>query len=265
MERVHEVLRRDVPRRVRGEGAAAEPADRRVENGRARCERRERIRVAGVPRVVEMAADRDSELDRAPDQRAHGAWCRYSDRVGEDERVGAALGDARCRLHDAFGIDLALERAAERDAQRHRRAEAVRTSARDDAPGSLDGLLDGRALVPLVERFGDAECEANLVEPRRDEPLVAALVEREPGPHYSRHHSDGRDDLLRTGHLRHTSRVDEARDLDRGHPRSGDASNQLRPRSYIEDLRLVLETVAWPDVVHDDVRRTGHRRTLSPL
>ena len=66
VEEIDEVLGRDVPGRPRREGAAAEPADRCVEDGRTGFERRDRVRVPRVPRVVEVAADRDAELGDAP-------------------------------------------------------------------------------------------------------------------------------------------------------------------------------------------------------
>ena len=157
------------------------------------------------------------------------------------------------------GIDLALERAAERDAQRHGRAEPVLARARHDAAGRRDRLLDGRALVPLVERLGDAEGEAHLVEAGRDEPLVAALVEREPGAHDSRRFSDGLDDLLGVRHLRDAPRVDEARDLDRRHTCADELPDELDACRDVEDLRLVLQAVARADVVHGHSRR-GHGR-----
>src|SRR5438034_7593681 len=51
VEQVHQVLGRDVPRRLRRVRAAAETADRRVEQRRPRLERGERVRVARVARV----------------------------------------------------------------------------------------------------------------------------------------------------------------------------------------------------------------------
>ena len=69
IERVYEVLGGDVPRRPRRERAAPEPADRGVEDARARLECSERVRVAGVTRVVEVPADRDAEVGR-PGRRA---------------------------------------------------------------------------------------------------------------------------------------------------------------------------------------------------
>ena len=190
---------------------------------------------------------------------AHGAGRRDADRVGEHECVRVGLGDARRDLDDPTGVDLALEGAPERDAERHRRAEAVLVRARDDEAGRGDGLLDGRALIALVERLCDAEREAHLVEPRRDESFVATLVERETGAHDSRRSTDGVDDLLGVCHLRDAPRIDEACDLDRRNSRADELPNELGARRDVESLRLVLEAVAGADVIDGHTRR-GHGR-----
>ena len=61
VEEVEHVLGGDVPGRARRERAAAEAADRGVEDGGSGLDRRPRARDAGVARVVEVAADRDAE------------------------------------------------------------------------------------------------------------------------------------------------------------------------------------------------------------
>src|SRR5262249_26591350 len=65
MELPREVPGRAVPGPLRRDRAAAEPADRGVEDGRAALERGPRRGVAGVPRVVPVEADRPAE-DRDP-------------------------------------------------------------------------------------------------------------------------------------------------------------------------------------------------------
>ena len=243
------------------ERAAAEPADRRVENGRTCLERCERVRVAGVSRVVEVAADGDAERGDA-----------------RDERRAPPPGDATPIVSARTSVSGRPRRPAPRSRRRasgstspsngqpnatlsvtvERRPSLSR--ARDDLRCGGERLLDGRALVALVERLGDAEREAHLVEARRDEPLVAALVEREPGADDVRGHADGRDDLLRVRHLRHAPRVDEARDLDRRALRLRESPHQLGARRDVEDLRLVLQAVARADVVHRHARRLGQPR-----
>ena len=57
VEQVDEILGADVAGRARRERAAADAADRRVEHGRARLQRRVRVREAGVARVVQVHPD----------------------------------------------------------------------------------------------------------------------------------------------------------------------------------------------------------------
>ena len=184
------------------------------------------------------------------------------DGVGEDESVGAALGDAARDLENPARIHLALERTAEGDAQRHGRAESVLSRTLDGAAGVLQRRCDGRALVALVERLGDAEGEPHLVEPRCDEPFVAALVEGKPCANDTGRGPDRLDDLFRVRHLRDTPGVDEARDLDRRHAGADELPDELGACCGVEDLRLVLQAVARADVVQRDARRSHHAATI---
>ena len=115
----------------------------------------------------------------------------------------APRGEPRGELRHAAGVDGALERAAERDADRDGRADAVRGRALEDPLGGGDALVDGRALVALVELLRGGEGEVHLVEPALEQPVVALLVQREPGVDDALAALDRGDDLLRAGHLRH--------------------------------------------------------------
>ena len=95
----------------------------------------------------------------------------------------------------------------------------------------------------------DAEREANLVEPRRQEPVVSALVESEARTNETGTGTDCGHDLLCPGHLRDALRVDEARDLDAREPRVCESPHELGAHLDLEDLGLVLQPVAWPHVV----------------
>ena len=156
------------PVALRRERAAAETADRGVEHGRAGLERGERVRVARVARVVEVAADGDAELGSSGDERAHLARRRDADRVGEDDRVGLGRGDALGELEHACGSTCPSngQPKATLSVTVVRRPSVAR--ATDDASGRRERLLDRGALVALVERLGDAEREAHLVEPGCD-------------------------------------------------------------------------------------------------
>ena len=164
---------------------------------------------------MEVAADRGAELPDAPDERPYGGRRRDADGVGQDDRVGLDLGHVRCDLGHAPGVDLALERATEGDAQRDGAADVVATRANGDPARRCDRVVDRGSLVALVERLRDAEREAHLVETGGEQPVVPALVQREPGADDAVRSAEGRDYLLGACHLRDAPRVDEARHLDR--------------------------------------------------
>src|SRR5262249_61443998 len=107
-----EILGRDVPRRVRREGTPTEAADGRVEHRRVAVERRPGAGVAGVPRVVEVCADRLAEDRDALDEPTHAARGRDADRVGEDELAGTV--ELLAQGGDDTRVDLPLEPAAPR-------------------------------------------------------------------------------------------------------------------------------------------------------
>src|SRR6266545_3792815 len=112
-EEVDEIFGCDVPRRPRRVRTAAEPAARRVEQARTGLERRDRVCVARIPRVVQVYAGGMCPLD----QLTNLSRRRHADRVGEDDlRAGEAPGDVR----DDSGIDATLERTPEGDADRER-------------------------------------------------------------------------------------------------------------------------------------------------
>ena len=268
VEHVDEVLGRDVPRRVRGERAAAEAADRCVEHGRARLECGERVRVArccaccGSGRRRGCRARRRARRATAP--RSGTATPIVSARTIASGPISATrVGD----LHDALGIDLALERAAERDAERHGSSGCrPRVRARRCGRAACERLLDGGALVALVERLGDAEREAHLVEPGRDEPVVTPLVQGEPGAHHARASRRRAATTSSASAICGTRRGSTKLATSiAGTPRADEAPNELGARRDVEDLGLVLQPVARADVVDGHARRYGassHRVTL---
>ena len=67
-EQVDEILGAMLPVAFGANGQPPIPPTRGVEDGRARLERRVRVREAGVAGVVQMDADRDSELDAVADE-----------------------------------------------------------------------------------------------------------------------------------------------------------------------------------------------------
>ena len=135
--------------------------------------------------------------------------------------------------------------------------------ARHDFGCRLERLLDRGSLVPLVERLRDTKRKTHLVEPGGCESLVAALVERQACVRDIVATIESCDDLLRSRHLRHAARIDEARDLDGGHAGGDDAPNELGSDAGREDLGLVLEPVARSHLVDRHASPPLHAVTLS--
>ena len=204
---------------------------------------------------MEVPADRRTELGRSRDERAYVCRNGHADRVREEERVGIGRGDLGRDLDDAALVDRALERAAEGHAHRHGGANRVGSSALDDAHRRVQRLSHGCVLIPLVERLRRAEGEANLIQSGRDEAVVSLPIQRESGVHDSVDSVDGRNDLLRAGHLRHPSRIDEARDLHGPYAGVNEPADELCAELGSEDVGLVLEPVTRADV--DDVHAAG--------
>ena len=72
------------------------------------------------------------------------------------------------------------------------------------------------------------------------------------------------DDLLRAGHLRHALGADEADRLDHGEPRGREPVDELGPRLRRQDVPLVLQAVARPDLAdRDQATRSGVTRTIT--
>ena len=240
------------PVALRRERAAAEAADRRVEHGRARLERCERVRVAGVPRVVEVAADGDAELCRRVATSARTCARRRRLRSCRRGRSRRARPRRRARRARARGSRSTSPSNGQPNATLSVTvdADAVLPRALDDAPCRGERLLDRRVLVPLVERLRHAEREAHLVEPGRDEPLVAALVEREPGEDDVRRPARApRRPPPRPPSAARVAGRRSSRPRSTGSPaRASRRTSSARTRRS-EDLRLVLEPVARPDVV----------------
>ena len=256
VEQVDEILGRDVPGGTGSEGTAAEAANRRIENGRSGLHRRERVRVARVARVVEVPADRRRRAP-PPARRA----CRTcagtatpivsaeEKRVGLGEAISAAISKTRLSStgpsngHPKATLTVTAERIA---------SARARSTMRDRR---VQRLSHRCVLVPLVERLRRAEGEADLVQSGGDEAVVSPLVQREPGVDDAVDSVERRNDLLRAGHLRHPSRIDEARHLHGSDARSHELADELAADLGSEDFGLVLEPVARADVDYEHADR----------
>src|SRR5512132_2827306 len=114
-EQVDKILRGDVSRGARSEGAAAEAADRGLEDGRPGLEGREGVRDGRVAGVVEVDADGHAEALRALEELSNLLWHAHADRVGEDDLLGAGSHQPLGQSQHGARFHLALEGAAEAD------------------------------------------------------------------------------------------------------------------------------------------------------
>ena len=267
LEQVDEVLGRDVARGARRERAAAQAADRRVEQLHADVEPGDGVRVARVARVVQVQPDRHAagrDLGGA-DEPAHLARHADADRVGEHDLVGARGGHPRGVVDHDPRVDAPLERAAERDAERGRRPQAGVVRGPEHRHGVGRRLRDGGVLVARGERVRQRVGEMRLARARGDRAVEALRVEHERGERGSAAAVEPREHLLGAGHLGHEPGVHEARRLDAAQPGGGEPAAQLGARGRLEHRGVVLQAVARAHVAERDHRRAGYPRPGSTL
>ena len=204
LEHVEQILRGNVAGCAGRKGAAAEPTHRSIENRRPAFKRCVCTRDRRVPRVVSVEADRLAQQHKPLDEAANLGRRGHADRVRENDLRGGgeALGQ---RCHSAR-VDPSLERAAEsrRDGHCHRSLRGL-----EDPLHPPRRLLERRIGVPLVERLGRSHGAVDPVEASLRQPLVALLVEDEPGVLDAVALLDSGHDLLRPGHLRYPLGRDE--------------------------------------------------------
>src|SRR4051812_1224872 len=243
VEEVDEVLGGDVAGRAGREGAAAQAADRRLEDRRTGLERRVCVGEPGVAGVVEVDADGHAEPLRGRHEVAGLAGDTDADRVREDDLAGSSGDAALGQLEDPGRIDRPFERAPEGDTE----GDADREVGLD--PLELGhGLVDRAVRVPPVEGLGCAEGEVDCVEPGCDQALISSLVQDETRIDDAIPALEGPDDLLRPAHLRNAFGAHEADRLDAAKTGGGEPVHQVRPGLGVKRVGLVLEPVARPDV-----------------
>ena len=248
-----EVLGDDVAGRAGRVGTAAEPAQRGIEGARAGVERRQHIGEAKPARVVEMPGyrqRRDIGHDPAEDP-LDRSRLTVADGVGEDDRIGAGLGDLDGDAAHPILVDRALDRAAEGGGEPagDARAPVFRrgVAQRDDAAEILDqfrgAAADIRAVVPVADR----QHKIHLVDAERQAALGALEVgdqrrDGEPGQRQRMAHH-----RLGIGELRQELGRDKRADLDLAHP--GGVFG-IEPGDLLlgrHDLGDALQSVAEPD------------------
>ena len=261
VEQVEHVLGGDVAGRARRERAAAEAADRRVEDRRARLDRRPGAGDAGVARVVEVAADRDAE-DRDALERA--------------ARTGRGVATPIVSARTTSPAPAATSRSA-RSA-----TTPGSTSPSNGQPNeTLIVAVEGRSATARIRSTRAAASSSDALPFRWLNVSVAASVTltRSSGVAASRSQPrsfrtspessastspDRRDDLLRAGHLRHALGADEADRLDPRQPGRRQPPHELGANVRRERLRLVLEPVPRADVAERDAARGEATRTGAP-
>ena len=132
-----------------------------------------------------------------------------------------------------------------------------------DGGGSLQRFVHRGALIALVERFRDAEREPHFIETRRNKAVEPTLVEREPRVDDSLRALQSGDDFLGAGHLGHPPWIDEARYFHGPYSGTDKAPHELCSNGRLEDVGLVLETVAGADFIDSHARARLHAATLA--
>ena len=238
-------------------GTAAEAADRRVERGRAGLESGIGVREAGVAGVVPVEAVGLRLLDETADLPRRGD----ADRVRENDLVDSPPAEVVDEAGDDGRVDAALEGAAECDADRHRRLRRPRSG---DPRSALRRLVQRGVRVPLVEALRRAERHVDAVEPGRLEAFEAFLVQHQTRELDAVAALDLADDVLRGGHLRDRVVAHEAHYFDPLQARGREAVDELSAGLGRQDVVLVLEPVARPDLAdRDQATRSGVTRTIT--
>jgi hypothetical protein len=178
------------------------------------------------------------------------------DGVRQHQLVRWLLGHLRGGLQHPPRLYPPLERAAERHAQRDGDPNPVFPGAAREPPGELYSIRDGGVLVAPGELLGDREGVADLIHPGGHRPVVALLVEDEPGVDNALLAIYGGHDLLGPGHLRHAPGVDEAGGLHAPYPGRGQPVAELGAHLRGESLLLVLQAVARPNLDYFDAHQT---------
>ena len=206
LEQVDEILGRDVPVALGAKGQPPSPPTDASSTVAPASSAATAFGVARVPRVVEVAADRAAEPGDLLRQRADLPRRGDADRVGEDELVRAA--EALREREDAAG--------STSPSNGQPNATLIVTVAGRSAAARIRST---RAAASSTDAFAfrcendsvAASVDVEPVERRRLQPLVALLVQHEPGVLDALAALDRRDHLLGAGHLRHAVVADEAR------------------------------------------------------
>ena len=250
------VLAGDVAGRARGDRAAAELAEARLEGVDPLLQGGEDVGEALAAGVVEVGGQLDpgQPLAGRGEELAHLARVRHPRRVAEADLGAPGGAEPLGDLEDALGRHLALVRAAE-GGRDHALAAQARLPGSGERPlEAHQRLLDRAVDVLAVVGLRGGEEDADLIEAvaHRQGALEAALVgnqDREGDALAALHRGQH---LLRVGEL-----GDHVGTHERGHlePRQARAREQVDQPHLVrrgDRLRLVLEAVAGPDLAQAD-------------
>ena len=232
----------------------------------ARFQAGDRVRVAGVARVVQVQAQLD--LRGAPTAASDGTDRPRrggADRVGQHHHLAAGGLERPCVRGHPGGRHLALEGTAER-----RREDADRP-----APVGPRGLDQAAVAIEALRRRAAPGCAARTRRspdgrrgwlrrrsPRaraRPRSLNTSSASRSASSPTSVHH------LLGAGHLRHEVLAHDAPGLD-GAAAGGEQARTSSARTAgVERDRLVLQAVAGSHLADEDRRRPSARRVVRHL
>src|SRR5439155_27236253 len=154
------------PRLSRGQRAAAELAERRLERLDALLERREHVREPLSARVVKVGRELQPRqpLARGGEELANLAGVRHPRRIPEGDLLAAGLAEALGDLEHSLGGHLALIGAAEGDRDHPLAAKPILPGDGDRAPDALERRRDRAVDVLAVVGLGRRQEQVHLVE-----------------------------------------------------------------------------------------------------
>ena len=230
---VHELFGGDVASRVARVGRAADPADRRVEAGRALVHGGQHVGEREPARVVQVQCDREVP-ELAGEHAHHGGHlprCALSRGVPDRERGHPGRDEAAGEFQHAPGRHRAFVGRPEGGRDGSDDAKARRSCELHDALGLAHGLLGPALDVALAAALAGRDEDRDRVGPRLDGPPRADDVRHGRVVHDSRHAVDRRHHVRRVGQLRDSIRPDEGRRVD---------LRQSGRREAIDEFGLVL-------------------------
>ena len=216
LQHVHDILGRDVARRTRRIGAAADAAQRHVERPDARIDSRDGVDEAHRSRVVKMSGHLQTRiaLDRALAQRVDLRGIRHASGVAQRDAAHAESGETGDPVEHDLRIDVAFHRAAERTRQRHIHRHVCALCEVDHVGELPERLLARHSQVRQVVCLAARHHEIELVDLRGNRALGPFHVRDQRGVDDARLAPDPLHHIGTVGERRNRFRRRERRHLD---------------------------------------------------